>query len=183
MSTAEVRISHKMAVDVRSFPTKALLSAQLGAAVAEVFAKHPPSRPFTVAISGGSLPKLLAAGLSEDSGIDFARWVVFFADERLVPLDHGDSNFKACDEALFQPLGIPRANVHTADSGLQGREVGRNPAARGGWGPIRLRRLQRRMPRCCTRWWGGMQPTRPRSTLCCLAWVSGTAAAARRRRR
>lgn len=45
---------------------------------------------FTVAISGGSLPKTLSEGLSSD--IDFSKWKVFLADERIVPLDHEDSN-------------------------------------------------------------------------------------------
>lgn len=33
--------------------------------------------------------------------MDFSKWFVYFADERCVPLDHDDSNYKACKAALF----------------------------------------------------------------------------------
>ena len=33
--------------------------------------------------------------------VDFSKWFVYFADERCVSLDHNDSNYKACKEALF----------------------------------------------------------------------------------
>lgn len=48
---------------VRSFADKAALSAALGAAVAKVVASTDGDKPFTVAVSGGSLPALLADGL------------------------------------------------------------------------------------------------------------------------
>jgi hypothetical protein len=57
---------------------------------------------FTLALSGGSLPKIMNKGLKQIQGdVDYAKWFVFFADERCVPLDSDDSNFKACKEALF----------------------------------------------------------------------------------
>lgn len=48
---------------------------------------------FSVAISGGSLPKLLAAGLKAYD-VDVGKWDVFLADERVVALDHDDSNYR-----------------------------------------------------------------------------------------
>ncbi|KAJ8608310.1 hypothetical protein MRB53_039732 [Persea americana] len=55
---------------------------------------------FKIAVSGGSLPKTLAKallassdGTPEDSP-QFDKWEVYFADERAVPLDHEDSNYK-----------------------------------------------------------------------------------------
>lgn len=44
-----------------------------------------------------------------------ARREIFFADERVVPLDHEDSNFRANDEALFSKVPIPREHIHTID--------------------------------------------------------------------
>ena len=51
---------------------------------------------FRVAVSGGSLPKVLAqALLNEKTGKDrdivqYDKWHIFFADERAVPLDHDE---------------------------------------------------------------------------------------------
>lgn len=58
---------------------------------------------FSVAISGGSLPKLLAAGL-KSYDVDVGKWNVFLADERVVPLDHDDSNYR---EIRFRIPSLP----------------------------------------------------------------------------
>lgn len=60
---------------------------------------------FSVAISGGSLPRLLAAGLPDSLSYD--QWTVFFADERIVPLDDDDSNYKIVRENLPQMSLVP----------------------------------------------------------------------------
>jgi 6-phosphogluconolactonase len=74
---------------------------------------------FKVAVSGGSLPKTLAAALlapSSESGdvIDFAKWEIFFADERAVALDHADSNYGLLKTELLDkiPEGQGRPTVH-----------------------------------------------------------------------
>lgn len=64
---------------------------------------------FRVAVSGGSLPKQLAAALlAEPSGpndtVQFSKWEVFFADERAVPLDHEDSNYRLVKEELLDKI-------------------------------------------------------------------------------
>lgn len=43
---------------------------------------------------------------------------VYYADERVVPLDHPDSNHKLCTEALFSKVPIPAANIHPLDTSL-----------------------------------------------------------------
>lgn len=43
---------------------------------------------------------------------------MFFADERLVPLDHEDSNFKLNNDVLFSKVPIPRENIHTINVDL-----------------------------------------------------------------
>jgi 6-phosphogluconolactonase len=65
---------------------------------------------FRVAVSGGSLPKTLAqALLSKGDGtptdtVDFSKWEIFFADERCVPLDHEDSNYKLLKDELLDKI-------------------------------------------------------------------------------
>lgn len=44
---------------------------------------------------------------------------VFFADERLVPLDHEDSNYRLCHEELFSKVPeLKREQIHTIDVSL-----------------------------------------------------------------
>ncbi len=53
---------------------------------------------FSVAFSGGSLPKLVAPGLLAadlSPPIAWDKWLVFFSDERLVSLDDPESNYRA----------------------------------------------------------------------------------------
>ncbi|CDO72417.1 hypothetical protein BN946_scf184977.g116 [Trametes cinnabarina] len=72
---------------------------------------------FTVAISGGSLPKQLA-GLIDNPAVKWDKWQVFYADERVVPLDHEDSNHHLNTRELFSKVPIPRQNIHTIDPSL-----------------------------------------------------------------
>ncbi|KAJ2782418.1 hypothetical protein H4R18_002288 [Coemansia javaensis] len=71
---------------------------------------------FTVAFSGGSLPAVACRALRTMDGVDFSRWHVFWADERCVPLDDAESNFRLVREELLAPLAaagraIPDAQV------------------------------------------------------------------------
>jgi len=64
---------------------------------------------FKLAVSGGSLPKTLAKALlaqstSSDDNIEFSKWEIFFADERLVPLEHEDSNYRLLKDELLDRI-------------------------------------------------------------------------------
>ncbi|MFI5364190.1 MAG: 6-phosphogluconolactonase [Candidatus Binatia bacterium] len=69
----------------------------------------------TFVLSGGSTPRrlyeLLAAPPQRDQ-IDWTRVDLFWGDERAVPPDHKDSNFRMANEALLQPLSIPATRIH-----------------------------------------------------------------------
>ncbi|KAF8499190.1 6-phosphogluconolactonase [Russula emetica] len=73
---------------------------------------------FTIAISGGSLPRTLTALIAKP-GVQWNKWHVFYADERIVPLDHEDSNHKLAQDTLFSKVSIPRENIHTIDYSLE----------------------------------------------------------------
>src|SRR5215203_4330927 len=68
---------------------------------------------FTVALAGGSTPKvlyqLLSAGKSKNQ-IDWKRVFFFFGDERNAPPDSEESNYRMANENLLKPLVIPEEN-------------------------------------------------------------------------
>jgi len=73
---------------------------------------------FTLALSGGSLPKMLA-GLPAVKQVEWEKWHIFFADERAVPLNHEDSNYRLCKEEFFSKVPeIPAKNIHAINETL-----------------------------------------------------------------
>jgi 6-phosphogluconolactonase len=67
---------------------------------------------FAVVLAGGSTPKTTYEALARDySGeLDWGRVHVFFGDERTVPPDHEDSNYRMAYEALLSR--VPVGGVH-----------------------------------------------------------------------
>lgn len=65
---------------------------------------------FLVALSGGSTPKALFHKLII-AHIDWSKAFFFFGDERNVPPNDEQSNFRMANETLFEPLGVGAANV------------------------------------------------------------------------
>jgi 6-phosphogluconolactonase len=67
--------------------------------------------PATLAISGGSTPKLMFQKMV-GMKFDWTRVHLFFVDERVVPPTDDLSNFKMANENLISPAQIPPGNVH-----------------------------------------------------------------------
>jgi 6-phosphogluconolactonase len=68
---------------------------------------------FTVALSGGSTPRGLYSLLVKDHAtFAWNKTSLFFGDERHVPPDHPDSNYRMVNEALLSKVPIPSGNVH-----------------------------------------------------------------------
>ncbi|PWT81593.1 MAG: 6-phosphogluconolactonase [Acidobacteria bacterium] len=70
---------------------------------------------FNVALSGGSTPKAvyeLLAGSPYRDQIDWYRTHIFFGDERCVPWDDPDSNYRMAREALLARVLVPAENVY-----------------------------------------------------------------------
>lgn len=70
---------------------------------------------FAVALSGGSTPKalysLLASSAYRDR-LDWSRVHIFFGDERCVPPDHAESNYRMVEEALLSKIQMTVRNIH-----------------------------------------------------------------------
>ncbi len=64
---------------------------------------------FRIALAGGSTPRALYPHLI--TGIDWTRTDVFFGDERAVPPDDPQSNYRMARETLLDPARVPEANV------------------------------------------------------------------------
>jgi 6-phosphogluconolactonase len=61
----------------------------------------------------------LAAG----SGIDWSEVEVYFGDERAVPPDHADSNYRMVHEALLSRVPVPPGQVHRMEAERDDREA------------------------------------------------------------
>lgn len=73
------------------------------------------SKPFfTIALSGGSTPKLLFELLAKapyKNNIPWKKIIFTFGDERFVPPTSDESNFKMAMEALLKNVPVPKKNI------------------------------------------------------------------------
>lgn len=95
----------------RIFTDKETLARGLaGELVASLDSIQRGGRIAHVALSGGSTPTLLFRQLVKmDPGLDWQRVRIFWVDERCVPPDHAESNFRVAREEFLDPLGIPES--------------------------------------------------------------------------
>src|SRR5579862_6426592 len=100
--------------EVKIFPDAAALAR--GAADQFVsLVKAQTGDRFSVALSGGSTPKAMFALLATDEfakQIDWKKVHLFWGDERCVPPDNADSNYRMTKETLLDHVSIPPENIH-----------------------------------------------------------------------
>ena len=70
-----------------------------------------PNERFAIALSGGDTARQCYERLAEDAGtqIDWWKVDVYWGDERCVPHDHDDSNYRLAREALLDRVGAANA--------------------------------------------------------------------------
>ena len=68
---------------------------------------------FTVALSGGNTPRAAYALLAAEhkDSLPWDKIFIFFGDERHVPPDHPESNYRMARESLLSRVPIPQTNV------------------------------------------------------------------------
>jgi 6-phosphogluconolactonase len=74
---------------------------------------------FSIALSGGNTPRALYAALAGSefrSQVAWERVHFFWGDERSVPADHPDSNYRMAYEALLSHVPVPPANIHRIET-------------------------------------------------------------------
>ncbi len=99
-----------------SFASADELAARAASAwLDEIAAANHAARPHCVALSGGRIAlKFFAATVEQakEREISFGLVHFFWADERCVPPDDAESNFRAAHELLFAPLRINDVQIH-----------------------------------------------------------------------
>lgn len=116
MATVAILPFPSAAVSV--FETPAEVAAAAAHAVASSAASAVAARKrFLLALSGGSTPKAVYSLLGADPAIvPWDKTEIFFGDERCVPSDHADSNYRMVRETLIGR--IPQATVHRVETEL-----------------------------------------------------------------
>jgi 6-phosphogluconolactonase len=76
---------------------------------------------FTLVLSGGATPRRLYTLLADPqapfrAAVPWEATWIFFGDERHVPPDDPQSNYRMADEALLSHVPIPAANVHRVEA-------------------------------------------------------------------
>ena len=111
-----------MSFDLRTFPNDTALAAAAASdwlLELQSAAGRTTKLPYTVALSGGRIARTFYQETTRQIEANpaafkdvFARTHFFWADERCVPPDDAESNFRAAHELLFAPLQIADARIH-----------------------------------------------------------------------
>jgi 6-phosphogluconolactonase len=81
---------------------------------------------FSVALSGGSTPKAayqLLRSPEFSAKIEWSSVHIFWGDERCVPPDHPDSNYRMTKATLLDHVPIPETNIHRMRGELEPQEA------------------------------------------------------------
>ncbi|HZB91509.1 MAG TPA: 6-phosphogluconolactonase [Stellaceae bacterium] len=98
---------------VEIFPDPAALARHVAEWMTE--AARAGGDPFRVSLSGGSTPKTLYGLLASADFRDRFPWARvhwYWGDERFVPHDHPDSNYRMTREAMLAKAPVPPQNIH-----------------------------------------------------------------------
>lgn len=101
---------------IRVFPTPQVVASAAADLIVESAARAIDSGgKFSLVLSGGSTPRLLNQTLAADpyrSAIDWPNVEFYFGDERCVPPDHADSNYRMANEAMLSKVPLRTENVY-----------------------------------------------------------------------
>ena len=110
-----------LGVDVRVVADVDAISAQAAAAAVEIINAAVAARGrCSLALSGGDTPRGLyrLLGSHHREHVPWARVHVFWGDDRYVPGDHPDSNYRLARETLLDHVPCPPGNVHAMPTHL-----------------------------------------------------------------
>ncbi|MBA2453294.1 MAG: 6-phosphogluconolactonase [Chloroflexia bacterium] len=97
---------------LRIYPSVGDLQDACAEQVAQALKPTTESQTMTIALSGGSTPRHMHELLAQRPHVDWSRVHVFWGDERTVPPDHEESNFRMAKESLLDRASIPEDQIH-----------------------------------------------------------------------
>ncbi|MFN3408672.1 MAG: 6-phosphogluconolactonase [Limisphaerales bacterium] len=119
--------------DLKHFPTDdALAVAAAQAWIETLLADRAAGRRHLVALSGGRIARKFftaAVKFAAVTGADFGHAHFFWADERCVPPNDAESNFRLARECLLEPARVPPANIHRIPGELEPATAARQAEA------------------------------------------------------
>jgi len=114
-------------MQIAIFPDTNTLSQQAAQYIVRLASEAIVTRGrFTIALSGGSTPKILYGLLGTEPYRDQINWAsveIFWSDERCVPPDSADSNYALAQEVLLSKIPIPANQVHRMPADQPDREA------------------------------------------------------------
>lgn len=97
-------------------PAAGWLVREIGAAIAE-------RGDCSLALSGGRTPEPVYRELAQAADLDWSRVRIYFGDERAVPPDHPDSNYRLAWQALLSRVPVPAAQIHRLEAERSDRDA------------------------------------------------------------
>jgi 6-phosphogluconolactonase len=76
-----------------------------------------------IALAGGTTPRAVHEALATLPDIPWEHVHVFFGDERCVPAEHPDSNYRMAKESLLDRVPIPSSQIHRPDADRADRDA------------------------------------------------------------
>jgi len=102
--------------EVKVFPDQGSLALSAAAHIIRIGSSAILQRGrFLFVLAGGSTPKSVYSLLgspAQSRQLDWSQVHIFWGDERCVPPDHPDSNYRMAKESLLDSVHLPRQNIH-----------------------------------------------------------------------
>lgn len=101
-------------VQIHVYPDPRTVAEHAADLVIDIARRAGTRNPAWIALSGGSTPRLMYQAMrTRSSDLGYLRTAArfFFSDERAVPSDSSDSNFRLAHDELFVPAAIPEEHI------------------------------------------------------------------------
>lgn len=93
---------------------------QLAALITQIVARQGRC---ALALAGGGTPRAIYAALATHDALPWDQLQVYFGDERCVPPDHDESNFRMAHEALLGPRALSPAQIFRMEGEREDRDA------------------------------------------------------------